>query len=136
MAVGADATATMTHIVVHYFFSSAVFWGLLAVVAEGSPLSNCKANSVNFSEMRISDFETVESCCVNRLMGIDPPLNKGLSRSKVYIVQSLFNGTIGFMIIYFFQDPNYLKSYSAACIRFWRDIQAFLDVKCPTCSTV
>jgi hypothetical protein len=31
------------------------------------------ANSVNCSEMRISDFETVESCCVNRLMSIDPP---------------------------------------------------------------
>jgi hypothetical protein len=34
------------------------------------------ANSVNCSEMRISDFETVESCCVNRLINIDPPCNR------------------------------------------------------------
>lgn len=110
MAVGADTPAITMHMVVHYFFSSAVFLAFLATAAGGSPLSNCKANSVNCSEMRISDFETVESCCVNRLMSIDPPCIKGLSKSKAYIAQSPSNGT------------------TAAFNRFWRDIQAFFEV--------
>jgi hypothetical protein len=62
MAVGADTTAITMHLVVRYFFSSTVFFGFLAAAAEGSPLSNCVANSVNRLEMHISDFETVESC--------------------------------------------------------------------------
>lgn len=73
MAVGADTPAITMPMVVRYFFSSTLFLGFLAAAAEGSPLSNCMANSVNCSEMRVSDFETVESCCVNRLMSIDPP---------------------------------------------------------------
>lgn len=73
MAVGADAPAITLHILSHYFFSFTVFLGFLAAAAVGSPLSNCMASSVNCSEMRISDFETAESCCVNRLMSIDPP---------------------------------------------------------------
>jgi hypothetical protein len=110
MAVGADTTAIAMHISVHYFFSSEVFWGFLAVAVEDSAFSNCMAKSVNCSEMRTSDFETVESCCVNRLMGIVPPCIRGLSRSDPYIEQSSPNGT------------------TAAFNRFWEDIQAFLGV--------
>lgn len=77
MAVGTDTPAITTHTVVHYFFCGTVFLDFLGIAADGSPLSNCMANSVNCSEMRISDFETVESCCVNRLMSIDPPCIRG-----------------------------------------------------------
>lgn len=76
MAVGVNTPAITIHVVVDYFVGFEAFLGFLAAAAGGSPFSNCMANSVNCSEMRISDFETVESCCVNRLMNIDPPCNR------------------------------------------------------------
>ena len=73
MAAGARAPAITMPRIVCYFFGLTVFLVFLAAAGAGSPISSCMANSVNWSEIRISDFETVDSCFVNRLISIDPP---------------------------------------------------------------